>query len=129
MVRFTKMYNLRFKHFIALFMIGWALFIIIWSFGAIAITKGDVIVDDNYKGKYIKVKHYKAYNKDSIYEYYYKPKEITVEIIDKHKSHIHFLRGEELVANGDRDKISNLKEGQKIKVIEYFYPSHEFKIK
>ena len=129
MVRFTKIYSLRFKHFIALFAIGWALFIVIWTIGAIAITKSNVIVDDNYKGKYIKVKHYKAYNKDSIYEYYYKPKEITVEIIGRHKSHIHFLRGEELTAHGDRDKIRNLKEGQKIKVIEYFYPSHEFKIK
>ena len=129
MVRFTKMYSLRFKYFILLFVIGWALFIVIWSFGAIAMTKSNVIVDYNYKGKYIKVKHYKAYNKDSIYEYYYKPKEITVEITGKHKRHIHFLRGEELDAHGDRDKIMNLKEGQKIKVIEYFYPSHEFKIK
>ena len=129
MVEFTKMYSLRFKHIIAFFSLATSLTLISWSMGAIIFTKNDTIVDDNYKGEYIKVKHYKAYNKDSVYEYYYKPKELTVEIIGKHKSRIYFLRGEKLAAHGDRDKIRNLKEGQKIKVIEYFYPSHEFKIK
>ena len=129
MVGFTKMYSLRFKHIIAFFLLATSLTLISWSMGAIIITKNDTIVDDNYKGEYIKVKHYKAYNKDSVYEYYYKPKEFTVKVVGKSKKYILFFKGEELVAKGDKNKIRKIKNGQTIKVIEYFYPYHEYKIK
>ena len=129
MVGFTKMYSLRFKHIIAFFLLATSLTLISWSMGAIIFTKNDTIVDDNYKGEYIKVKHYKAYNKDSVYEYYYKPKEFTVKVVGKSKKYILFFKGEELVAKGDKNKIRKIKNGQTIKVIEYFYPYHEYKIK
>jgi hypothetical protein len=129
MVGFTKIYSLRFKHIIAFFLLATSLTLISWSMGAIIFTKNDTIVDDNYKGKYLKVKHYKAYNKDSVYEYYYKPKEFTVKVVGKSKKHILFFKEEELAAKGDKNKIRKIKNGQTIKVIEYFYPYHEYKIK
>jgi hypothetical protein len=86
--------------------------------------KDDVVVDENYKGKYIKVLHYTFFNRDSAYQYYYQPKEVTVKVLGVNSSNdIEILDGKyhEIVRKNSLEK--KYKENQTIKLLKTFYPS------
>jgi hypothetical protein len=95
----------------------------------IATRKENVIIDENYAGKYIKVLHYKSFNRDSVYNYYYKPKNVKVEVLDvmkqndaRHTIQIQDGKYVEYV----EDLTRNYKVGQKVTLRKTFYPSVEY---
>ena len=89
--------------------------------------KDNVVIDENYKGKYIKVLHYTFLNRDSTYQYYYQPKEVTVKVLSvSMHNDIEILDGKyhEIV---HQERLKNkYKENQTIKLLKTFYPRVEY---
>ena len=109
------------------------LVIVLAAFGAliyviivVTVTKSDVIINDNYIGTKILVKHYKPFNRDSVYLAYPKPVTNVIKITEvKDRQHliVKFDNGERWrvrVSNADGYKV-----GQSIKSIKEFYPTEK----
>lgn len=107
------------------FLIG-TVALVVYVIGASILTKNDVVINENYKGKKILVKRYKLYNTDSTYLAFPKPINHTATI-EKIESHRHMTIKFE---NGEtwRVKINNTKEykvKQNLKVIHTYYPKEK----
>jgi 16S rRNA C1402 (ribose-2'-O) methylase RsmI len=89
----------------------------------VTVTKNDVILNDNYRGTKILVKHYKPFNRDSIYLAYPKPVTNVMKITEvKDRQHLVVK-----FDNGERWRVSvtnaeGYKVGQSIKSIKEYYP-------
>jgi len=97
--------------------------LLIFMFIDLNIRKPNVVVDENYKGKYIKVLHYELLNRDSTYQYYYQPKEVTVKVLSVDRDCSILIqdgRYKELVPSFRLEK--KYKVGQNIKLEKTFYP-------
>ncbi len=99
-------------------------------FSCIALTNDDKVVNENYKGKYIRVLHYSPFNTDSVYKCYYKPKIVTgtVDFVGTSKIKVVY-KDKEYKFKVGTDNVDKFKRGQKVKMTETFYPSHEFLLK
>jgi len=100
------------------------------SIAAAIITKDDVVINDNYKGKKILVKHYYIFNKDSIYLAYNKPETYNIKIkeITNSKHVIVTLNNGEVW----KAKIRNARQykvGQTLTVTKKYYPRESYTIK
>ena len=108
-----------------------------FSIGGIICSNSDKIVKEN--SEYIWVKEYRIYNLDScIYKYH---KSITYDgVVSKKTGHFvgiagkggHYVSERVITYNNTEYKISNFpwncKIGQKVKVVETFYPYHNIEI-
>lgn len=116
----------KFKDVIAASLFCSVLLVFIYVVLALAFTNDDVIINDNYKGTKILVKHYKAFNKDSVYLAYPKPVTNIIKITEvKDRQHlvVKYDNGESWrvrVTNTDGYKV-----GQSIKSIKEFYPKEK----
>lgn len=95
----------------------------------IATRKEDVVIDENYRGKYVKVMHYKSFNRDSLYRYYYKPKIVKVDILyvmkqNNNRYTIKIQDGEYTEYVNDVNRI--YRKGQKVTLRKKFYPSVKY---
>jgi len=100
--------------------------VLIYVIALVTVTKNDVILNDNYRGTKILVKHYKPFNRDSIYLAYPKPVTNVMKITEvKDRKHlvVKFDNGERWrvrVTNADGYKV-----GQTIKSIKEYYPKEK----
>lgn len=114
------------------------IFIILGFFiGGIICSTSDKIVKENFE--YIWVKEYRIYNLDSCIYKYHKP--ITYDgVVSKKTGHFvglagkggHYVSERVITYNNTKYKTSkfpyNCKIGQKVKVVETFYPQHNIEI-
>lgn len=117
-----KRIPIRFIEILPLAVILFSLGLVVYVIAAEVSTKDDVILNDNYRGTKILVKHYKAFNKDSVYLAYSKPKTHRLKINE-------IINSKYIIATVDnterwkiRTSTRNLKLGQTITVTRKFYP-------
>lgn len=117
-----KRIPIRFIEILPLAVILFLLGLVVYITAAEVSTKHDVILNDNYRGTKILVKHYKAFNKDSVYLAYSKPKTHRLKINE-------IINSKYIIATVDnterwkvRTSTRNLKLGQTITVTRKFYP-------
>lgn len=118
-----KRIPIRFIEILPLAVILFSLGLVVYVIAAEVSTKDDVILNDNYRGTKILVKHYKAFNKDSVYLAYSKPKTHRLKINE-------IINSKYIIAtvdNTERWKVKmsttrDLKLGQTITATRKFYP-------
>lgn len=118
----------RFKDLCCVFVLFLCAYLVVFATSVVILTKKDVVMDNNYKGKYIKVKQYTIYNNDSTIKYFKKPIKTTANITSICKNHIHVsVDGYEYVVDINK-KHHSYKEGNKIIVLERFYPENKVEL-
>lgn len=118
-----KKIPITFIEILPLAVILFSLGLVVYVIAAKVSTKDDVVLNNNYRGTKILVKHYKAFNKDSVYLAYSKPKTHRLKINEIINSRYIIAT----VDNTERWKFKmsttrNLKLGQTITATRKFYP-------